>query len=251
MGLSGLVGRRRGLTRLQQARLVFRPDEPGETMGAMPLVEELFLLLTKEDSGKFLAVPQLDLALATACVLDLTEQRRVRYEGEGNGLGRLELFDATPTGNVLLDQVLRLCFDRRDVKLTDVLLSLTYLPRAVPPWAAALLYPSKRGLRSAVLEQLFRRASIQDLRTTRNQLRARLEDVLQRGGSPDRHTAFLVSLLHMQGSASWVLGDAVDRTTRKAINQRAAQILADNGIAVGGVTQAYRNSLRRIPLRIG
>lgn len=233
------------LTKRQRAALQFRPREPGEeveNLGDMLLVEELLLLLTK-DSGALFGRwnAYLELALDAACALDLEEQRRAL------GTARLEPARAASLADAPPDKIPRAGpTDRTPARRLAALIDL---PDKAPRWMRASWRPSK-GLRYAVFDELSSRASRQDLSNTRACLRAKLEDILLRADTPDRHTASLIALLSAVGAASWVV-DPPDRRVRKAINQHAAEILAGSPQAVRDVIVDYRRRTRREAMRGG
>lgn len=204
------------LTRRERAALQIRPREPGgavENLGEMLLVEELLLLLTR-DSGARFGVQNwyLDMALDAACELDIQEHHPAL------GTARLEPARAAspdaPPGKI---------------------------PRAGhadrPPTRrlAALIERPSKGLRYAVFDELSRRAAGEDLSKTRARLRAKLENILIHGGTPNRHVTSLIALLSAVGVApSWVV-DPPDKRARGTINQHAAEILAGSPPAVRDV----------------
>ncbi len=81
----------------------------------MRFVEEILLLLLRDDGGKFMAVPgiALDNALAGGVLMDLALENRIDTDPE-----HLILIDPTPVGDSLLDPTLAAIADgeRRDAR---------------------------------------------------------------------------------------------------------------------------------------
>ena len=73
------------------------------TRDMLRFVEEIILLLLRDDGGRFINVPRwsLDYALAGGVLMDLAMEDRIDTDLDG-----LVLLDATPTGDNLLDEAL-------------------------------------------------------------------------------------------------------------------------------------------------
>ena len=78
--------------------------EPGYLSRSMRLTEELILLLLDEDSGYLGMVPDWNFScvMAGAVIADLTLENRIDTD-----LDSLNLIDATPTGDLMLDPILK------------------------------------------------------------------------------------------------------------------------------------------------
>ena len=80
-----------------------RPHDLEATRTLLRFVEEILLLLLRDEGGKFVAVPgiALDNALAGGVLMDLALENRIDTDPE-----RLVLVDPTPVGDSLLDPTL-------------------------------------------------------------------------------------------------------------------------------------------------
>src|SRR5690348_15143038 len=77
----------------------------------MLIAEDLLLLLYDDQTGKPIAgSPGLDYALAGAVLIELTLNRKLDITADGRG--RLQVLDATPTGDPILDERLAYVAER-------------------------------------------------------------------------------------------------------------------------------------------
>jgi hypothetical protein len=208
----------------------------------MRIAEEILLLLVDDRTGRFLVdSTKLDNVLAGAVLVELATLERVGFPSTGGRLkrGRMAVLDPTPPGDPLLDRALATMAAGRPAKPDRLIAKL------------------RRGLRSTLLERLseagaVRRSTRRLLgilpRTTwpaadsrhKQELRARLQDVLVAGATPDSRTATLVSLLAAVNAAPRV----VDGDT-KAVRARAKDIAAGDwaGAAVKKAIDAVNETV--------
>lgn len=183
------------------------------TRRALP--EELALLAHHDTSGKRDPWAQLDLGLAGAVLLELALAGRVDVRD-----GKVLVLDPTPTGNGPVDAGLaRIAADAKQRK-----------PQA---WVEKL----QKGLRAEVLDGLVH-DGVLDRQETKilglfpskrfpetddgpeREVRARLDDAVLRGATPERRTAALVSLVKASGLRKVCFPDG----DRKAIERRMTEI---------------------------
>ncbi len=209
----------------------------------MLIAEDLLLLLTDDESGKFIVNGnRLDLALAGSCLIELAMSGRVDVAGEAEAVkkGRIVVRDQTPTGDSVLDGVLQQCTRLRGTKPQNALGKI------------------RKQLRPAVLDRLARRNMIrrEDTRllgifpVTRwpaadsaheQVLRGQLSAVLLRGADPDARNAALVGLLSAVDAAHKVIRSS----DRRAVRRRAKQIRENQWAtdAVGKAIEAVESAV--------
>jgi Golgi phosphoprotein 3 (GPP34) len=204
------------------------------------LAEDLLLLLTDDASGKpLLDSTKLDLALAGAVLVELTEAGRIGVAEPGGTVraGRVVVLDPTPTGDPLLDLPLQRIADRRPAKPQDLLSGIA------------------KGLRRQLLARLAERGILRaeegrilgifPVRSwpaadsaQEDEVRRGLSEVLVNGRTPSPAEAALVSLLSAVDRIPKVLGGSgVDRRELK----RRAKVVAQGefaGAAVGKAVEA-------------
>lgn len=220
-----------------------RPGRRTDTVVTMLIAEDLLLLLTDDESGKFrVDGNRLDLALAGACVIELAMLHRIDVAGEGETVkpGRLVVRDETPTSDDVLDGVLRHCARLHGAKPKDALGKI------------------RKGVRPVVLDRLtgrglLRREQVRILgifpatrwpavdssheQGSLEQLRA----VLLRAAVPDSRIAALVGLLSAVDAAHKV----IDADDRKAVRRRAREIRESQWAteAVGKAVEAVESAV--------
>lgn len=193
------------------------------TRRALP--EELTLLAHHNTSGKRDMGVSLDLGLAGAVLLELALEGRVDVRDD-----RVVVLDPTPTGNDPVDAGLaRIAADAKQRK-----------PQA---WVEKL----QKGLRGEVLDGLVRDGVLDQHETKilglfpskrfpvvddgpEREVRARLDDAVLRGVTPERRTAALVSLVKASGLRKACFPDG----DRKAVDRRMVEIAEGEwaGVAV-------------------
>jgi hypothetical protein len=215
----------------------------------MLMAEEVLLLLVDDRTGRFLVdSTRLDNVLAGAVLVDLFTMERVGFPPSGGGVkrGRMVVVDPTPLGDPVLDGALAVAVGR-------------------PAKPEQLIAKVRKRLRATLLERLttagaLRRSTRKVLgipwRTTwpagdsshKRELRARLQDVLVAGATPDGRTAALVSLLVAVKAAPKVVdGD------KKAVRARAKDIAAGDwaGAAVKKAINAVNEAEAAIIIGVG
>lgn len=209
----------------------------------MLIAEDLLLLLVDDAKGRFFLVDstRLDNVLAGAVVVELAMLERLGFAPEGSGVrrGRMVVLDPTPPGDPVLDRALATAAASRPVKPENLIAKL------------------RKRLRATLLERLTAAGALQRStrkvmgilpRTTwsavasghRRELRARQQDVLVAGATPDSRTAALVSLLVAVNAAHKVVdGD------KKAVQTRAKEIAAGDwaGAAVKRAVDAVNATI--------
>jgi len=202
------------------------------------LAEDLLLLLLDDVSGKRTTdTTRLDYALGGALLLELAMAGRLDVTEKQGWLGRerVEVLDATPTGDDLLDDALtRLC----TAKGRDPQSAVTSLSKHLR--ATLLERLAQRGVLRRESDRILGvfprdRWPLKDA-TRETQLRGRLHDVLVVGLAPDPNTSALIALLSAIDQAHKV----VDAPDRKAVKHRAKAISDDEwaGAAVRKAVQA-------------
>src|SRR5215472_5376158 len=215
----------------------------------MLMAEEVLLLLVDDRTGRFLVdSTRLDNVLAGAVLVELVTIERVGFPPAGGGVkrGRMVVVDPTPPGDPVLDGALA-----------------TVARRPAKP--EQLIAKVRKRLRATLLERLtaagaLRRSTRKVLgipwRTTwsagdsshKRELRARLQDVLVAGATPDGRTAALISLLVAIKAAPKVVdGD------KKAVRARAKDIAAGDwaGAAVKKAINAVNETQAAIIIGAG
>jgi len=216
----------------------------------MRIAEEILLLLVDDRTGRFLVdSTKLDNVLAGAVLVELATIERVGFAPAGGRMKRrrMVVLDPTPPGDPMLDRALATIAAGRPAKPDRLIAEL------------------RKGLRSKLLERLseagaVRRSTRRVLgivpRTTwpaadsrhKQELRARLQDVLVAGASPDSRTAALVSLLAAVNAAHKVVdGD------KKVVRARAKDIAAGDwaGAAVKKAIDAVNETVAATIIIIG
>lgn len=213
----------------------------------MLIAEDLLLLLTDDDSGKFLVDgTALDLALSGAVLLELAERERLTVAGADEVVkrGRLKILSPLPTGDATLDEALGRCADRAGKKPERVLSAVG------------------KGLRGDLLDRLSAAGILRAERgkvlgvfpTTRwpaadsahEQLVCdRLRSVLVVGTTPDPRTAALAALLSAVDAPHKVLAATGDEVDKKAVRKRAKEIRegAWAADAVGKAIEAVQSAI--------
>lgn len=216
---------------------------PADTVVTMLIAEDLLLLLTDDESGKFIVDGnRLDLALAGACVIDLARLGRIDVAGEGETVkaGRLAVRDETPTGDDVLDGVLRQRARLHGAKPQNVLGKI------------------RKGLRPVVLDRLTGRGLLSRRQTRvlgifpvtrwpaadprhKQEKVDELRPILLENAEPNTHLAALVGLLSAVDAAHKVV--AVN--DRKAVKRRAKQIRESQWAtdAVGKAVEAVESAV--------
>jgi hypothetical protein len=216
----------------------------------MLMAEKVLLLLVDDRTGRFLVdSTRLDNVLAGAVLVELVMIERVGFPPAGGGVkrGRMVVVDPTPLGDPVLDGALATVAARMPAKPEQLIAKL------------------RKRLRATLLERLtaagaLRRSTRKVLgipwRTTwpagdsshKRELRARLQDVLVAGATPDGRTAALVSLLVAVKAAPKVVdGD------KKAVRARAKDIAAGDwaGAAVKKAINAVNETQAAIIIGAG
>jgi hypothetical protein len=206
------------------------------------IAEDVLLLLVDDRTGRFLVdSTKLDNVLAGAVLVELVTIERVGFPPAGGGVrrGRMVVVNPTPPGDPVLDR------------------ALATVAASRPARPEKLIAKLRRRLRATLLEQLtaagaLRRSTRKVLgilpRTTwvavdssrKRELRARLQDVLVAGATPDGRTAALVSLLRAVNAAHKVVDGE-----KKAVQARAKDIAAGDwaGAAVKKAIDAVNASV--------
>jgi hypothetical protein len=195
------------------------------------------LLLTDDESGKPVAdTTKLDLGLAGAVLIDLAKLDRVEVAGPGESVkeGRLYVRDRTPTGEAVLDDVLKRLDERGPKKPASLVPHLT------------------KGLRDALYQRLAERGIVRAEEgrvlgifprrqwpatdsTHEDEMRRGLHDVLVLGREPTVHEALVVSMLYAVEQVPKALGDA--ESDKHQVRERAKAI-ADGEFAGEAVRKA-------------
>jgi hypothetical protein len=198
------------------------------------MAEDLLLLLVDDRTGRFLVdSTKLDNVLAGAVLVELVTIERVGFPPAGAGVkrGRMVALDPTPPGDPVLAGALATIAASRPAKPEQLIAKLrkrlraTLLERLT---AAGALRPSTRR----VLGIPWRTTWPSGDSSHKRELRARLEDVLVAGETPDGRTAALVSLLAAVNAAPNTVGG-----DKKTVRGRAKEI-ADGDWAGAAVKKA-------------
>src|SRR5262249_14586279 len=216
----------------------------------MLIAEDVLLLLVDDATGRFLVdSTRLDNVLAGAVLVELATIERLGFPPEGSGVrrGRIVVVNSTPPGDPVLDRVLATVAASRPVKPEKLIAKLRKRLRAT------LL---ERLTEAGVLRRSTRKVMGILPRTVwptvdsghRRELRARLQDVLVAGATPDGRTAALVSLLVAVNAAHKVVdGD------KKAVKARAKDIAAGDwaGAAVKKAIDAVNATIAVVIIAAG
>ncbi len=182
------------------------------------LADDLLLTLVDPATGKFrTADPKLGYGLAGALLVELVLAERIDLRGPTPRKARVVVVDPAPPEDELLANALARTGEKERS-------------------AQALVPLLAKGLRERLLERAERRGDLRRERLTlrpdrwpaadgrrQEALGRRLRDVLVTGVTPDPRTAALVAVLAAVDAAAAVV-EAPDRTARKAVARRAAEI---------------------------
>jgi hypothetical protein len=208
----------------------------------MLIAEDVLLLLVDDVTGRFLVdSTKLDNVLAGAVLVELATIERLGFPPEGSGVkrGRMAVVDPTPPDDPVLDRALAAVAASRPAKPEQLIAKLrkrlraTLLDRLT---AVGALRRSTRKVMGIVPRTTWPAVDPSHKRG----LRARLQDVLVAGVTPDGRTAVLVSLLVAVNATHKVVdGD------KKAVRARAKDIAAGDwaGAAVKKAIDAVNASL--------
>jgi hypothetical protein len=189
-----------------------------------PLLAEELVVLGRSSTGKSLILPgKLDRGVAGALLADLGAASRIGYAG-----GVVRVTDTTATGRPVLDMVLQqiACRDRT--------------PRA---WVSKLASQEPVRQVKHVPSRIW--GPPENAPRPRDELVARLSDVLTTQARPDPRTAALAALVAACG-LSGKLFPGVDRRVRK---RRLAEISAGQWPA-SAVRASVRAALAKLPFQI-
>lgn len=206
------------------------------------IAEDVLLLLVDNRTGRFLVdSTRLDNVLAGAVLVELVTIERVGFAPAGGGVkrGRMVVVDPAPPGDPVLEGALVTIGASRPAKPEQLIAKLrkrlraTLLERLI---AAGALRRSTRKLVGILPRTTWSAADSSHER----ELRARLQEVLVAGATPDARSAALVSLLVAVNAAHKVVdGD------KNAVRARAKDIAAGDwaGAAVKKAIDAVNASL--------
>ncbi|MFD5147363.1 GPP34 family phosphoprotein [Streptomyces sp. NPDC058401] len=198
------------------------------------LAEEIMLLSLDDESGSVKQRQAVGWAVAGALLLELVLAERVQVSGK-----YLELLDAPPTGEELLDgrvELLRAWMrDRSKRRVTEWLTKDQ--AKAVAPVVERLVG------RGVVVEERRKALGVFPVRrypeadgAAERELRERLAAAVAKGAEPDERTASLIAVIHAAG----LHGLAFPGIPRKEITARTAAI-ADGQWAAGSIHTAIRD----------
>jgi len=208
----------------------------------MLIAEDVLLLLVDDRTGRFLVdSTRLDNVLAGAVLVELATIERLGFPPEGSGVrrGRMVVVNPTPPGDPVLDRALATVAASRPAKPEKLIAKLrkrlraTLLERLT---AAGALRRSTRRVLGILPRTIWPAGDSSHKR----ELRARLQDVLVAGATPDGRTAALVSLLAAVNAAHKVVDG-----NKKAVRARAKDIAAGDwaGAAVKKAIDAVNASI--------
>jgi hypothetical protein len=201
----------------------------------MTLTEDLVLLLLDPATGRAVVdSTSLDRAIGGALLLELASRERITADGDG-AKARLSVVDATPSGDVVLDD------------------ALTRLHK--PMRAQKAVERLARGTRTPVLERLAEKGLVRRERSrllgvlpittwqpgdAAKELRGRVAAVLRDGARPDQHLALLISLVHAVKAEHKIVDGP-----RRQLRARAAEVAEGEwaGHAVRKAVQAVQSSV--------
>jgi hypothetical protein len=191
----------------------------------MPLSmpEEILLLLLDDETGKPVGLPGPagDLAVAGAILMELALANRLDTD-----LDRLQLVDATPTGDPVLDTALARIAATRDIRTSR--LWIQDIAKSAAPLRSQIL---DRLVASGVLRRVEdrllwvfaeRRYPKVPGSTETEEVRKRLRSMLLDGGIPDPRDALLIGLcraaglipLLLTGEEAATIGPRIDQLAR-------------------------------------
>lgn len=179
----------------------------------MLLAEEFLLLATRPD-GRPVASSTHDVGVAGAFLCELSQRDRVAVDERG----RLHVADASPTGDPLLDLVLREFTAKEGKRPKDVLAKVGKdLPTAVYHRL------TERGLVLREQKQVlwvFPQVSWPVVAGERREHTiAELAHVLRGEQAPDARTGSLVALIQATGATAKLVGDASGMSRREAVTR--------------------------------
>ena len=191
----------------------------------MLIAEDLLLLLTDDDTGKLVATPaHVDLALGGAVLVDLTMAGNVDLTGPGaDKPGRLVVRDPTRPGDPVLADALEVVRDRAGKKPTSVVGPLGKKLRD-RLYARLVQYGVLRAEQDKVLGLFPRHTWPTQHAEHEAEVRARLEQVLVQGLTPDPRTAALVALLRALRALPKVVDPRQHGLTKRDLDHRARAI---------------------------
>ncbi len=208
----------------------------------MLIAEDLLLLLVDDKTGRFLVdSTRLDSVLAGAVLVELATIERVGFAPQGQGVrpGRMVVLNPAPPGDPILDRALATIAEGRPAKPEQLIAKLRSRLRSALLDRLGSAGELRRSTRT-LLGILPRTTWRADDSSHQRALRARMQDVLVSGVTPDGHTAGLVSLLAAVKAAHKVVdGD------RRAVQARAKDIAAGDwaGAAVKKAVDAVNASI--------
>lgn len=213
---------------------LMRPGSVITTVFGMTLAEDYLLLVTNPD-GKPLDSYSLDIGVAGACLCVLEEQGRIGLDEKG----RIQTSDPSPTGDPLLDLVLK-DFAERAGKKPDAVLPA--VGKDLPPAIYERLRDQGRVTREeAKTLGLFNRIDWPPVPGAgREHLVAELAQVLSGEVRPDERTGALIALLAASGLAHTVLGEPSGLSRKEAKSR--AKAIAEGDWASAAVSKAITDA---------
>lgn len=202
----------------------------------MLIVEELFLLLTKDDGrpeGSFTPA----YGYAAAAVVDLVLAERVTLSDDVDP--RVRLVSAAPTDHPVLDAALARLAQKDGKKLSSLLQDGTFAPAAKITASlsrAGVVRVEEKRMLGLVPE----RAPVVDPGPERH-LRSRLRVALN-GREVTPHESTLLAILSGLDVAHKVLADEADGLSEKQLKNRIAEVAADAQLA-GTVDAAVKRAV--------
>jgi len=187
------------------------------------LHEELMLLALRDDAGTVKSTQIIDYPLAAALLAELLLQKRIAIDPTRPKKQLVDLLDATPCGDPLLDEALMKIRDAgRRASLQTWVVRLTRLKKLKHRTAEQLC---KRGIlradRDKVLLIFTRRIFPEVNPEPERKLVVRLRDaIFATAGEVDSRTTVLIALAHHGG----VLRNVFDKKELKAHKNRIKQI---------------------------
>ena len=202
----------------------------------MDTAAELFLLLTNDEGGPASWGTQTGWALSAATIADLLLDQRVWLnEGEDP---RLEVIDATPTGQPVLDMVLARAVEKEGTKLSTLVQDSKMNPE---PEVVAQL--ARLGVVDVVPKRLL--GLVPEKRPTvdpgpEREIRQRLRAVLI-GGQPSASDATLLAILQGLGVAKKVLAEESEGMSTQQLQRRVEE--ASREVPVGEALKRAMDNL--------
>ena len=204
----------------------------------MLLAEDLLLLLTDDETGKLVATPaHVDLALGGAVLVELTMAGRVDVTGEGSDKpGRLVVRDPSPPEDLVLAHGLEVVAERAGKKPVSAVAPLGKKLRG-RLYERLVGYGVLRAEHDKVLGLFPRQVWPTEHAEHEAEVRARLEQVLVQGLTPDPRTAALVALLRALRVLPKVVDPRVHALSKRELDHRA-EALAEGDWAAESVRKA-------------